>query len=138
MAELLNTPEAVRLGLHAALLLAQRPGERWTITRIARTLGVSAAHLAKVLVRLENAGLLKGKTGPTGGYTLARPAKKITLLAVYQAVAGALNLNRCPFAIPVCDGGCPLGNFLLKINRQLVRDLRETSLAAVKLNLEEK
>ncbi len=138
MAELFNTPEAARIGLHAALILAQRPDERWTINRLARTLSVSAAHLAKVLAQLEKAGLVKGKTGPTGGYLLARPAKEISLLAVYQAVVGPVKVNHCPFAIPVCSGGCPVGNFLLQTNRQLVRYLKKTSLAAVRLNWEEK
>lgn len=138
MAELFNTPEAARLGLHAALILAHHPAERWTINRLARILGVSAAHLAKVLAQLEKAGLVKGKTGPSGGYLLVRPAKEISLLAVYQAVAGTVEVNHCPFAIPICHGGCPVGNFLLKTNRQLVRYLKTTSLAAVKLNLEKK
>ncbi|MCL6466240.1 MAG: Rrf2 family transcriptional regulator [candidate division WOR-3 bacterium] len=101
-------------------------------------MGVSAAHLAKVLAHLEKAGLVKGKTGPNGGYLLARPAKEISLLAVYQAVVGPVEVNRCPFAIPVCSGGCPIGNFLLQTNRQLVRYLKKTSLVAVRLNWEEK
>lgn len=138
MAELFNTPEAARLGLHAALILAHRPWERWTINRLAQTLGVSAAHLAKVLAQLEKAGLVKSKTGPTGGYLLARPAKEISLLAVYQAVVGTVEVNHCPFAIPICSGGCPVGNFFLKTNRQLVRYLKTTSLAEVKINLEGK
>lgn len=135
MAELFNTPEAVRLGLHAALLLARRPDERWTIPRIARTLDVSAAHLAKVLIRLESAGIVKGKTGPAGGYILARPARETSLWAVYQAVVGEVNIKRCPFSVPVCEGGCPLGNFLGQTSRRLAKYLKTTSLADLRLKL---
>ncbi|MEO0069774.1 MAG: Rrf2 family transcriptional regulator [candidate division WOR-3 bacterium] len=136
MADLFNISDAARIGLHAAMLLAQEPRRRWTIKGLAQQLNCSAAHLAKVLVRLEHAGLIKGKTGPGGGYTLARKAKEINLLQVYQAIAGKLKLNSCPFAVPVCqENGCPLGKFLQGVTHQVVQRLKVTTLADLRINI---
>ena len=44
--------------------------------------------LYRVLRRLVDAGLLTGTSGPGGGYSLARPARKITLLDIVTAVEG--------------------------------------------------
>ncbi len=134
MAELFNFSDAARIALHAVLLLAQRADERWTIARLARVLGVSAAHLAKVLAQLERCGLVKGKTGPNGGYHLTRPPGKISLLAVYEAVAGKMVVERCPFAVPVCSGnGCALGDFLVRMNQQIVKRLGRTTAGEIKI-----
>ncbi len=139
MAELFNFSEAARIALHAVVLLARRGDERWTIGRLARVLGVSAAHLAKVMAQLERSGLVQGKTGPAGGYQLARPAEKISLLAVYEAVAGKMVVRRCPLVVPVCAGdGCALGEFLVRVNRQLVARLQRTTVGDIKIKLEVK
>lgn len=44
--------------------------------------------LYRVLRRLVDAGLLNGTSGPGGGYSLARQARKITLLDIVTAVEG--------------------------------------------------
>ena len=44
--------------------------------------------LYRVLRRLVDAGLLNGTSGPGGGYSLARPARRITLLDIVTAVEG--------------------------------------------------
>lgn len=132
MAELFNSVYAVRLGIHAALLLAGNG--RLTISELAQRLGCSAAHLAKVLGQLERAGIVHGKTGPGGGYQLARKPEAIPLLAIYETIAGKLTVDRCPFAIPVCTGdGCPLGPFFRRLNRQGISQLKNSSLKAIKI-----
>jgi Rrf2 family protein len=135
MAELFNVSDGVRLGLHAALLLARSPG-RLTINELAQQLGGSAAHLAKILTQLERAGIVHAKSGPGGGYQLTRPPEQISLLSVYEAVAGHLNVDRCPFAVPVCNGeGCPLGPFFRRLNREIITRLEKSSLKTVKIKL---
>lgn len=44
--------------------------------------------LYRVLRRLVDAGIMRGVSGPGGGYCLARPASKITLLDIVVAVEG--------------------------------------------------
>jgi len=136
MAELFNISDAARLGLHAALVLAREPDRRVTISALAKELGGSAAHLAKVLVQLERAGIVKGKTGPAGGYQLAPGGENLSLFSVYQTVEGRLVTERCPLSIPVCAGsGCPLGPYLRKINRLVIGQMRRVKLKDIKIRI---
>jgi Rrf2 family protein len=55
---------------------------------IARELGLREKFLLKALRPLVNAQLLRSLKGPNGGYVLARPASKVTLLEVVEAIEG--------------------------------------------------
>lgn len=52
-------------------------------------------YLAKALQALAAAGLLHTAPGPRGGYSLAKPAKNITLLDVVEAVEGKKSTFLC-------------------------------------------
>lgn len=137
MAEIFNITNGVRIGLHAVIILAGNH-QLQTIKKLSHILGVSAAHMAKILAQLERSGIVKGKSGPGGGYRLARSPGKITLLAVYEAIAGPLVVERCPLAVPVCDGdGCPLGLYFCRLNREIVNRLKSTTVKGIKINLGE-
>ena len=57
---------------------------------LAAALGVPAASLGGVLLKLRQAGLLRSQRGKRGGYWLARPASEITLAEVIRVVEGPL------------------------------------------------
>ncbi len=125
MVDFLNVSDATRLGLHAAFLLAKSQ-KRLTINTIARVLRVSSAHLAKVLAKLEQSAIVEGKPGPKGGYRLARTPDTISLLEIYEAVAGPLQVEHCPLAVPVCSGNsCPLGSFFRQLNRAVRAEMQK-------------
>ena len=119
MAGIMKVSDAASLALHAAVYLAGQGDERVATSRIAEALTVSAAHLAKVLGRLERAGLVRGRRGPTGGYELARSPERVTLRDVYEAVEGLITSDRCLLGEPVCRGGCMLGDLVSSINDQV-------------------
>ena len=76
--------------LHALVHLARREGNGLLVAHVfaeARG-GVSEEYLRKSLKPLASAGVLLSSRGPTGGYRLARPARRITLLEVVEAVDG--------------------------------------------------
>lgn len=87
--------EAASLALHSMLLLAQRKGAPRSVAEMASVTGVSQAHLAKVLQRLHKAGLVQATRGPGGGYILAIPAARTTLLDVYEAIEGPYCTTNC-------------------------------------------
>lgn len=62
---------------------------------VAARQGVPPPFLAKVVLALVRAGLLRSHRGAGGGITLARPADQITLLQVIEAADGPLALNSC-------------------------------------------
>jgi Rrf2 family protein len=122
MARLIKVTDAVAFGLHAVALLAKQPGAQ-TVKNLALALKVSQHHLAKVFQRLERAGLVASRRGPTGGFVLKLPAEKISVLDVYEAVEGEVDGHTCLLGRPRCDSACPLG--------ALLRDQQEAMRAAL-------
>jgi Rrf2 family protein len=121
--------EAANLGLHALAVIAAGPEPVARTREIATRLKASAAHLAKVMVALEHAGLVTGTRGPAGGYRLTRPARQITLRQIYEAVEGPMQARECLFGEPVCSaGGCALSDYFGRLNRDVIRTLERTRL----------
>lgn len=85
------------LAAHALVVLSVLKESPVTSTKIASSIGTNPAFLRTLLGRLREAGLVELKLGKGGGASLAKPAKQITLLDVYQAVDGqpAMTMHRC-------------------------------------------
>jgi Rrf2 family protein len=127
---ILNLSEAVSIALHGMVLLAARHGEVCSNRWIAEQLGVSEAHLSKVLQRLHRVGLVESVRGPKGGFRLTRPPSRITLLQVYEAIEGPLKPATCLFRQTICDGRqCILGDCLKAANRDIKKHLSQTRLS---------
>ena len=125
----IRVSDAASLAMHTMALLAQRKERAMTAREIAATLKASKAHLAKVLQRLAHAGLLRSERGPGGGFTLARPAKEVTLLQVYETIEGPLSSGTCLLHTRLCGGkNCILGGLLKQVNSQVRQYLAKTRL----------
>jgi Rrf2 family protein len=57
---------------------------------IAKQYNIPVEYLLKILQQLVRAKVLRSKRGPQGGFWLAKPATKITMLEIIEAVAGPL------------------------------------------------
>ncbi len=124
-----HVSEAANLGLHALAVIAAEAEPVTRTNEIAARLKASAAHLAKVMIALEHAGLVAGTRGPAGGYRLTRPARQITLRQIYEAIEGPMQARECLFGEPVCSkGGCALSDYFGKLNRDVIRTLDHTRL----------
>ena len=121
--------EAANLALHALTVMAAGPGPSHRTREIAARLNASTAHLAKVMVALDHAGLVAGTRGPAGGYRLTRPASRISLKEVYEAIEGPMEAPGCLFEEPVCSTRkCVLSDYFGGLNREVVRKLARTRL----------
>ncbi|MBM4090209.1 MAG: Rrf2 family transcriptional regulator [Planctomycetes bacterium] len=130
MARLVGISEAVSLGVHTMVLLAQQPDRRFTNQEIARALHASWHHLAKVMRHLVKVGLVDSIRGPGGGFVLAKPARKVTLLDVFEAIEGPLEKDSCFARTQLCQGpSCVLGQAFRSVHEQLRKFLRSTTLA---------
>jgi len=128
LANLMKMSEATTLGLHAMVLATQAEGAI-SSPAIAEELHASEAHLAKVLHTLTRAGLLESKRGPNGGYILAKPGSKTTLLDVYEALEGPVRRDGCLFAKPVCNQvECILGGLVERVRKEVLEHLAATTL----------
>ena len=132
MSSLLNISEAVSLGLHAMVLLATGSRRRLTNRELAGALKASGHHLAKVMQRLAKVGLVNSIRGPQGGFLLGKPAEKVTLMEICEAIDGPVGEKACLFAAPVCAGtDCMLGQAVQSSYKQLRDHLCKSTLAGL-------
>ena len=131
MSALLRISEAAVLAVHTAALLAGEEGRVMTTQEVAGFLNASAAHLSKVLQRLSKTGLVTSVRGPKGGFTLAKPARDVTLLEVYEAMDGPLPERECLLEAAVCGGDCILGDVLKNLGCIVKDHMSRTTLADV-------
>jgi Rrf2 family protein len=138
MASLVKISEAASLAIHTMALLAREHEELFTNEMIARRLGASGHHLAKVMRRLVKAGMVESLRGPAGGFCLRISPKKIGLLQVYEAVEGPLEMQcrTCPLGRPACSKNpCVLGTLMCRLDQQAVTYLKKTTVETLALGL---
>ncbi|MEU9119526.1 Rrf2 family transcriptional regulator [Streptomyces sp. NPDC048506] len=88
--------EGVEWGLHCCVTLAWLDGEGPVSTaRLAAAFELPAAYLNKRLQTLVRAGILSSTPGARGGFQLARPPERITLMDVVAAIEGTEDAFRC-------------------------------------------
>jgi Rrf2 family nitric oxide-sensitive transcriptional repressor len=78
--------QTVEYALRAMVQLASDAPAASTTKQIAAKTKVPGAYLAKVLQSMRRAGLIHSRRGVGGGISLARPASKISLMEVIDAV----------------------------------------------------
>lgn len=71
--------------LHVLLHMAQTDVPL-TSEVLARSMGTNPAVFRRSMAGLRDAGLVRSEKGPGGGWWLARPLARITLLDVYEAL----------------------------------------------------
>ena len=138
MPGLLNVPESMSIALHTCLWIADGERAFRSSPKIAKELGFSYNHFAKVVQKLVHAGLLETERGPRGGIRLARDSKSLTLLDIYEAAGGApLPAHRCLLDPSVCKGcACGIGRLIEQENARLHKKMKETSIASLVRSLD--
>lgn len=82
--------ERVDYAVRAMGELAVAGGGAVKAEAIATRQDISLTYLLDILRDLKRAELVRSKRGPDGGFTLSRPASKISLADVFRAVDGPL------------------------------------------------
>ncbi|MFT8675679.1 MAG: Rrf2 family transcriptional regulator [Acetobacter sp.] len=126
--------------LHSLLWLVGNP-EPVSSLDLAELQNIPPAFVAKLLPRLEKAGVLSAAEGLKGGYSLARPAHEISVLAVVDAVEGQKSLFNCQEIRGRCalfnerppqwatQGVCGIHAVMLRAEQAMRQELARTSLA---------
>lgn len=131
MSNLLRISDAASLALHMMICLSEAPEKLISTHDIASALDVSENHLAKVGQRLHKAGLVEAVRGPKGGFKLAKPAEKITLLNIFEAIEGPACPEKCLLGRESCEReSCIMGGIVESVNRQVLDFFAKTTLAA--------
>jgi len=123
--------DAVALAMHSMAVIASSDGLS-SARDIARRLGVSEHHLAKVLQRLARGGLVRSTRGPRGGFTLAKKSGANTLLDVYEAIEGPLKTRACLMRKKTCTKkNCILGDSMETMWDIFRRHLKSTRISDI-------
>jgi Rrf2 family protein len=133
--------EGVEQAIHSVLILSSlAPEGVISAAALAEFHGVSPSYLLKHLQALSGAALLHTVPGPKGGYRLARPADKITLLDIVLAVEGPEPAFRCteirrrgpnPASARVLKNPCAINAAMLRAEEAYRAELRRISIADI-------
>ena len=85
---------AATYGISAAAYLASAPaGEIVSNTTICNAYQMPDRFVLQIMRMLVSAGIVKSLRGRDGGYKLAKPTNKITLLEIVEAIDGPIDAN---------------------------------------------
>ncbi len=124
------------VAVHALTLLALHEDEKQTSRDIAGSVATNPVVIRRLLAQLSRAGIVRSTHGAKGGFTLARPASKVTLHDVYAAVedCGGLfgereNKNEnCPVS---CRMGEVLKGVFARVQSKVAPELKRTKLSDI-------
>lgn len=93
----MRTSRSTGYALLAVGYIAQHQDQKIILSQsIAKEYNIPLEYLLKILQQLVRANVLRSKRGPRGGFSLAKPPRKITMLQIIEAadgpMAGQLNL----------------------------------------------
>jgi len=129
MAKIVSYSEAASIGMHGMVLVA-RAGDTINVQKIADVTGSSRHHVAKVMQRLVKEGFLISNRGPSGGFKLNIEPENITLLQIYEAIEGQVNVLSCPHEKQVCPfDKCILGTVVSNMTQTFRDHLSSNTLA---------
>lgn len=124
--------QTAQYALRAALAIAAQPdGQSLGAARLAQVLKVPPNYLSKTLYQLARAGLLESNRGKLGGFRLARPADRITLLEVVSLFDEMSSGRVCLLGRPVCSdhSACAAHARWKAVSDRNATFFRETTLA---------
>lgn len=101
--------QTAEYALRAIVHLAGQHGAYRKVAQIAESTGVPPGYLAKIMLSLARAGVVKSKRGLDGGFALVGEPEELSILAVINAVDPVRRFAECPLGV----GGhgtnlCPL------------------------------
>lgn len=126
------TSASVRYGLLAAAYVARHKEQGLVISQaIAKEYNIPLEYLLKIMQQLVRVRILSSKRGPRGGFYLARPAGKISMLDIIEAVEGPMQRSLS------LDENAPKDKFSTKAERAYQKIIARTRDELKKVKLSE-
>jgi len=98
-----------RYGVRLMTRLALNHGRGATLMRdISRLEGISEKYLGQIIIPLRGAGMVAGRRGAGGGYTLTRKPSEITVRDIVEVLEGEISPVPCSCDPKACSrmGAC--------------------------------
>jgi Rrf2 family protein len=122
--------EAANIGLHAMILVAKSP-TGMNVLQISEVTKSSKHHVAKIMQRLVKENFLTSQRGPSGGFTLKKNPETISLLSIYEAIEGKIEVSNCALDKQVCPfDKCFMNNITQRMTNEFKNYLENQSLAS--------
>jgi Rrf2 family protein len=120
-------------GLRALIYLANAGGPWTKAAEIGGAMGIPTGFLQIVLQELQRSKLVTSKSGPNGGYALARPPGSITVCEVVESLEGPLDAGECALRGGPChwDEVCALHGVWSSARGALRERLQSATIADV-------
>jgi len=124
-----NTDYAVR----ALCCIVQQKEEVVSVNKLVKYLGVPRPFLRKILQVLNKEGLLNSFKGKGGGFSLAMPPEKISLIKLMNIFQSPIKLNECKFKKHDCPEikDCLLKKKIDEIEKEVLIKLETINLASI-------
>lgn len=122
-------PKTAEYALRAVVWLARAPEQPASADVLAENTKVPRRYLHTVLQELSRGGLVTSRSGPGGGYVLAKSPKAISILDVVNVVAPLERIHQCPLGLRSHTTLCPLHRELDNVYAQSEKALRRVSIA---------
>ena len=91
-------------GLFGMIYLAKQPqGKIVSLSEIAKAENLPEKFLAKIFQNLGRSGLIRSYRGARGGFSLARPANKITVKELLESIQGPICFVKCLSDLQDCE-----------------------------------
>ncbi len=119
--------KAEAYGLHGIIFLAEQPDGKVTpLSEVSEAQDVPEKFLAKIFQGLTKAGLVRSYRGVKGGFVMARPADKMTIKEVLEAIQGPYYIAKCLAGEEECEkaDGCSIRR-LMELTQERILDLFE-------------
>ncbi len=120
-------------GIRALIYLANHQGAHAKAADIGAAMDIPTGFLQQVLQELQRARLVRSRSGPAGGYLLARDPADITILEVVETLEGPLETSECALRGGPChwEDVCAMHWVWSSARSALSESLRAATLARV-------
>ncbi|MBI3899607.1 MAG: SUF system Fe-S cluster assembly regulator [Gammaproteobacteria bacterium] len=111
--------------------LARESARLHAASEIATEIQIAAPTVSKILKRLAREGLVVSHRGAKGGYSLARPAREISVVEIIDALEGRVGLTECGTSEGLCsqESSCSIRTNWQSINLAVRHALAGVTLA---------
>ena len=107
--------------LQLMISLAYKKDEEQSSETLARDMNTNPAFVRKIMAKLSKAGLIETRRGKSGGVSLAKDPKQISLKEIYLAVNDKTAIHNMKKGGTDCAVSCSMQTILLKLSTQLER-----------------